>query len=102
MNETHDPSLTSWIESANDPASEFPIQNLPFGVFAKKGDPRPAIGVAIGNQILDLRAASLEGLIPEPESKACEDTTLNPLMSLHPHALSRLRSVISGILSSAS
>lgn len=98
MNETHDPSLRSWVETANDPASEFPIQNLPFGVFTKKGDTRPAIGVAIGNQILDLRAASFEGLIPEPESIACENTTLNALMSLHPHVLSRLRSVISGIL----
>ena len=30
---THDPALVSWVESANDPATDFPIQNLPFGVF---------------------------------------------------------------------
>ena len=37
MNETHDPKLQSWVESANDPACDFPVQNLPFGVFRKKG-----------------------------------------------------------------
>ena len=35
LNETHDPALASWIESANLPDSDFPIQNLPFGVFAR-------------------------------------------------------------------
>ena len=54
---THDPALQSWVESANDPATDFPIQNLPFGIFRRK-DKRdePRGGVAIGDQILDLAA----------------------------------------------
>ena len=55
---THDPALQSWVDSANDPATDFPIQNLPFGRFrAGKGDWR--LGVAIGDEVLDLRAAGL-------------------------------------------
>ena len=62
MNETHDPGLRSWIESANSPASDFPVQNLPFGVFRRRGngDP-PRIGVAIGDQIWISRVAAKEG-----------------------------------------
>jgi fumarylacetoacetase len=54
---THSPKLASWVESANVPRCEFPIQNLPFGMFRPKGarkPPRP--GVAIGDQILELAA----------------------------------------------
>ncbi|MDA0275874.1 MAG: fumarylacetoacetase [Proteobacteria bacterium] len=61
MNATHNPKLRSWVESANDPASEFPIQNLPFGVFRRKGSTElPRGGVAIGDQILDLAAVGLK------------------------------------------
>ena len=57
LDETHDPALTSWVESANAPGCEFPIQNLPFGVFRRKGrNEPPRGGVAIGDQILDLAA----------------------------------------------
>ena len=60
MNETHDPKLQSWVESANDPACDFPVQNLPFGIFRKKrSKERPRGGVAIGDQILDLAAVGL-------------------------------------------
>ena len=58
VNETHDPGLRSWVESANSPSSDFPIQNLPLGVFRPRGGAgAPAIGVAIGDEILDLRQA---------------------------------------------
>lgn len=61
MDATHDPSLRSWVECANDPGCEFPIQNLPFGVFRKKGSrDAPRGGVAIGDQVLDLAAVGLE------------------------------------------
>ena len=51
MDATHNPKLKSWVESANDPASDFPIQNLPFGVFRRKGTKEaPRGGVAIGDQ----------------------------------------------------
>ncbi|MGB6452811.1 MAG: hypothetical protein WBE92_18830, partial [Steroidobacteraceae bacterium] len=58
LNETHDPQLTSWVESANAPGGDFPIQNLPFGVFRRAGSSeRFRGGVAIGDRILDLAAA---------------------------------------------
>ncbi|TAK51341.1 MAG: fumarylacetoacetase [Betaproteobacteria bacterium] len=61
MDETHNPKLRSWVESANAPASEFPIQNLPFGVFRPRGTQEPPRGgVAIGDQILDLAALGLK------------------------------------------
>jgi fumarylacetoacetase len=56
---THDPALTSWLDSANDPATDFPIQNLPFGRFRRADDMDWRIGVAIGDQVLDLRRAKL-------------------------------------------
>lgn len=59
LDATHDPALVSWVESANDPATDFPIQNLPFGRFRRKGTDEPLrVGVAIGDQILDLRLAA--------------------------------------------
>ena len=61
LDDTHDPELASWVESANDPATDFPIQNLPFGVFRKKGSTEePRGGVAIGDQVLDLAAVDMD------------------------------------------
>jgi fumarylacetoacetase len=61
MDETHDPKLKSWVESANDPVSDFPIQNLPFGVFRGRGTNEPPRGgVAIGDQVLDLTALGVK------------------------------------------
>jgi len=58
LDHTHDPALRSWVASANDAASDFPIQNLPFGRFRRAGTDAPwRIGVAIGDQVLDLRLA---------------------------------------------
>lgn len=57
LDSTHDAHLQSWVASANHPASDFPIQNLPFGRFQLHGDWR--IGVAIGDQVLDLCAVGL-------------------------------------------
>lgn len=59
LDASHDPDSLSWVESANDPDSDFPIQNLPFGRFREEGDPDWKIGVAIGDQVLDLRRAGL-------------------------------------------
>lgn len=55
IDETHDPKLRSWVESANTPGCDFPIQNLPLGVFRTSVEERPRIGAAIGDSILDLR-----------------------------------------------
>jgi fumarylacetoacetase len=54
IDETHDPELKSWVESANREGCDFPIQNLPLGVFRRGADPHPRLGVAIGDFILDV------------------------------------------------
>jgi fumarylacetoacetase len=55
IDETHDPKLQSWVESANMPGCDFPIQNLPLGVFRTKNHPTPGVGVAIGQFVLPAR-----------------------------------------------
>lgn len=55
INETHDPNLKSWVESANDPNTDFPIQNLPWSVFRRRDSlERPRVGVCIGDFVFDL------------------------------------------------
>ncbi|MDV7212429.1 fumarylacetoacetase, partial [Azotobacter beijerinckii] len=62
LDATHDPALHSWVASANDAATDFPIQNLPYGRFRRTGsDESWRIGVAIGDQILDLARAAAAG-----------------------------------------
>lgn len=51
---THDPKLTSWVESANRPDTDFPIQNLPYATYRRRGDGRKRTGVAIGDMVLDI------------------------------------------------
>ena len=64
INETHDPALRSWVTSANTPGADFPIQNLPFGVFRRALTPEPPrVGVAIGDQVLDLRRCHRGGTL---------------------------------------
>ena len=66
LDETHDPQLRSWVESANDGATDFPLQNLPYGRFRRRGSDEPwRIGVAIGDQILDFRLATAQCPWPE-------------------------------------
>ena len=83
LNDTNDLALKSWVASANEVGCDFPIQNLPFGVFRRAGsDEAYRGGVAIGDQILDLSAAVAGGLLSGAAAKACEEPTLNTLMSL--------------------
>ena len=79
---TLDPTLQSWVESANEVGGNFPIQNLPWGVFvSSEGEDR--IGVAIGDMILDVKHAidslALQGLPPETACGLCA-STLNAFM----------------------
>ncbi len=106
INETHDPQLTSWVESANEPGSDFPIQNLPFGVFRRTDSEEfPRIGVAIGDRILDLPGCVGAGLFDLPELRwveyVCDEYTdsLNELMLQKPGDWSLLRRRISDLLS---
>jgi fumarylacetoacetase len=95
MNETHDPGLQCWIPSAHEPATDFPIQNLPFGVFRRKGGSEAArIGVAIGDRVLDLRSCLAEGWfegIAADAAACCAGHSLNALMSLDSRRWSALR-----------
>jgi fumarylacetoacetase len=84
LDDTHDAALQSWVESANLPETDFPIQNLPFGRFRAEQDSDWRLGVAIGDQVLDLRAA---GLI--------DYSDMNNLMALAPEARRSLRQTIS-------
>jgi fumarylacetoacetase len=59
LNATHDPQRRSWVASANTAGTDFPIQNLPFGRFRRTGRGEPwRIGVAIGDQVFDLKRAA--------------------------------------------
>lgn len=59
LDETHDAALASWVESAHEPGTDFPIQNLPFGRFRSTASEPWRIGVAIGDQVLDLQSVGL-------------------------------------------
>ena len=99
---THETTRKSWVESANEPTTDFPIQNLPFGVY-ETGNELAKIGVAIGDQILDLNAAAANGLISDPvAAKAASESTLNSLMNLTKQQRIQLRHGISNILAADS
>ena len=102
INETHDPSLKSWVASANTGTSDFPVQNLPYAAFRRKGSQeafRP--GVAIGDQIVDLAALAakqpFEGAAAEALA-ACLGDGLNALMALGQTHWSALRLALSRAL----
>ncbi|HEY3703839.1 MAG TPA: fumarylacetoacetase [Terracidiphilus sp.] len=92
-------NLKSWIASANDRGTDFPLANLPYGVFTHANTTR--IGVAIGDQILDLQSCAGEGLLaslPAAVVDACTATALNPLMALGAEFWSALRGRVTELL----
>jgi len=94
LDETHDPKTQSWLESAGLAGSDFPIQNLPFGVFRRRDSGSDArIGVAIGDQVLDIGgiAPELAGENLRPAIEACFSQSLNELMSIDSHLRRALR-----------
>jgi len=102
MNRTLDPSRRSWLESANPGSTDFPIQNLPFGVFRRAGAHGPGtIGVAIGDQVLDVAGCRRERLLvslPEHVRQACLESTLNVMMALPRAEVTALRERLSDLL----
>jgi len=102
LNETHDAGLESWVESANAPDADFPIQNLPFGVFRRRGSSEFFRGgVAIGGEIVDLAAAHKAGLFSGEAAAAaanCANAALNGFMAMGPSASSSLRLALSRAL----
>ena len=102
LNETHDPQLSSWVASARRPGCDFPIQNLPHGVFRRRATPETFRGgVAIGDMILDLAAACEAGVFEGSARRyalAASAPTLNDFMALGPAAWSALRLQLSRLL----
>lgn len=99
IDRTHASDLTSWVKSAQSHA-DFPIQNLPFGVFSVAGSPRRT-GIAIGDQILDVCAAADLGLLDGDGLKAaelCRSGTLDDLMAAAPPLRRALRLAVSDLL----
>ncbi|MEO6339675.1 MAG: fumarylacetoacetate hydrolase family protein, partial [Caulobacteraceae bacterium] len=101
VDETHDADRRSWVESANAAGTDFPIQNLPLCIFHNDGH-GPRGGIGIGDQILDLKAASKLGLFSGDAAQAAEaacEATLNSLMAMGPRYSSALRRRVSQLLS---
>lgn len=99
LNETHNPELTSWVASANEENTDFPIQNLPFAIFRRAGsDEQFRGGVAIGDQVLDLAAAKNSGAfegLAQQAAEACDSIELNDFMGMGKEAWSALRLALS-------
>ena len=99
LNETHNPALSSWIKSANVENCDFPIQNLPFASFKRKNSEEALrAGVAIGDQVLDLKALYelniFEGDAQLALEKCCS-AQLNDFMSMGKRFWSALRQALS-------
>jgi len=93
LNFTHDPAARSWLDSANAAGGDFPIQNLPLAVFRRKGSSEALRGgVAIGDQVLDLGAASSHLAHGAAQgARACAGPALNEFFALGPSAWQALR-----------
>jgi len=111
LDATHDPALRSWVESANADDTDFPVQNLPFGRFHTADDPSPRMGIAIGTEVLDLKAVAntlqqgpLGGTPPELAAwlAPLAAGNLNAFMSLGPAARRGLRAWLSAALAQGS
>jgi fumarylacetoacetase len=102
LNETHDPALSSWVESANAPGCDFTIQNLPHGVFRRQGTEEAFRGgVAIGDEVLDMKAAVAAGVFEGEAAQAAAqaaESSLNALMAAGPSAWAALRLALSRLL----
>jgi fumarylacetoacetase len=102
LDATHDPALRSWVSSANISGGDFPLQNLPFGVFRARGGTEPfRAGVAIGDQVLDLGRLHDLGVLRGRAAQAvavCAQPSLNALMAQGRVASAALRAALSEAL----
>ena len=97
MTHPNDPALRSFIPV--NAASDFPIQNLPYGVFSTSASPTPRVGAAIGDTVLDLSVLETEGLIDLlPMRGVFAQPSINAFMSLGRKTWSRTRAQISELL----
>ena len=102
LNQTHHPATKSWVESANTPACDFPVQNLPLAVFRRRGKNEAFRGgVAIGDQVIDLAALSNSGTLTGLAAlvvKTCAQPTLNEFLATGPVAWRALRHSLFALL----
>lgn len=99
LDETHDPKRRSWIPSANFSDTDFPIQNLPVGMFTN-GFSEPRLGMAIGDSIFDVGVAQANGWLRGDAARAADAAqgTLNALFSLGHAPLRELRRQVAMLL----
>ena len=105
LDHTHDGSARSWLASANVEGADFPLQNLPLGVFRRAGEAQALRGgVAIGDQVLDLAALAEGGLVTAPLAAqalgAAARPALNDLFALGPASWRALRQALFALLES--
>jgi fumarylacetoacetase len=98
MPHPNDPSLRSFIDVA--PASDFPIQNLPYGVFSSKDGLAPRVGIAIGDYVLDLWELEQDSRLDVGPLGVFSQPSLNAFMALGPKVWSKTRARISELLRS--
>src|SRR5665213_1467673 len=96
MTHPNDPKLRSFISV--DASSDFPIQNLPYGVFSSKHGLAPRVGVAIGDYVLDLWELEQDSRLDVGALGVFSASSLNPFMALGPKVWSRIRARISELL----
>ena len=95
------PLMRSWVESANSADCPFPLNNLPYGVFSTDAED-PRCGVAIGDQILDMKAAEAAGLISVAGGVAFEGASWNVFMARGHNAWAALRARLTALLTEGS
>lgn len=99
IDHTHDPARKSWVASANKPQTDFPLQNLPLGIFSCD-QVAPRVGIAIGDQILDLTAAFDAGLLGDSINRdLLTQSSLNSLFAAGHQVGMALREMAFAILS---
>jgi fumarylacetoacetase len=99
MNPTNDPALRSWVPVP--PESHFPIQNLPYGVFRRREEQRPHVGVAIGASVLDMTVLAEIGVLsltPTDAQATFGTGTLNAFLALGPREWHQVRASLSDLL----
>ena len=89
--------MTSWVESANSADTQFPLNNLPYGVFTTNML-EPRCGVAIGDMIFDMQAAEEAGLIELADDPVFDVPYWNDVMELGPEAWDALRDRLQELL----
>jgi len=104
LDATHDPRRRSWVASAQL-GGDFPIQNLPLGIFSCHGDATRRFGIAIGDEILDVTSAVEAGLLDGVAAEAARlggGGRLNALFAAGPEPRQALRHAVSDLLTADS